>query len=80
MPSKRNMIRQFARGNRPKPFKVALKRMQAVAGQVKFLPRRRGIEDGQYFLNCVREIRPYSPPVVALVEAFEAAMFETPDH
>ena len=49
-----------AHGNGPKPFEVALEWMQAVAGEVKFLWRRRVIEDGQYFLNCIGEIRSYS--------------------
>ena len=69
-----------AHGNGPKPFEVALERMQAVAGQVKFLRHRRVIEDSQYFLNCIREIRPYSAAVVALAKPFEAAMFKAPDH
>ena len=69
-----------AHGYRPKPLKVALERMQAVARQVKILRRRCVIEDGQYFLNCIREIGPYPAAVPALIKSFEAAMLETPDH
>lgn len=54
--------------------------MQAVARQVEFLRCRRVIEDGQYFLNCIREISPYSATIVALVQALKATMLKTPDH
>jgi len=75
------MIRQFARTvTDQKPFEVALERMQAVAGQVEFSRRCRLIEDGQYFLDCIRKIGSYSATVVALVKAFEATMFKAPDH
>jgi hypothetical protein len=66
--------------NRPKPSKLAFERMQAIAGEIKLMRGRRVIEDSQNFLNCIREIRPYSATVVALVKSFEAAMLEAPHH
>src|SRR5271156_4163167 len=69
-----------AHSNRPEPFQFALERMQAVAGEVKFLRRRRFVEDGQYFLNSIGQIGPYSATVVALVKPLQAAMFEAPNH
>ncbi len=66
--------------NRPKPFEIALERIKAVAGQVKFLWGCRVIENGKNFLNCIHEIRAYPATVVAFIKPFEAAMLETPNH
>lgn len=42
--------------------------------------RIRFIEASENVFYCVQEIRPYPASVVALVEPFQAAMFETPNH
>ena len=66
--------------NRPKPFQIALERVEAIAGERKLVRGSSFIENGQDFLNRVREIGPDSASVVAFVQPPEAPVLEAPDH
>lgn len=59
---------------------IAFEGVQAIAGQVRSLRRRGGIENRQDSFYCVEEVGAYSASVAAFIEAFEASMLEAPNH
>ena len=74
-------MRQFARTvTDQKPRKLALERMQAIAGKVERLRRCGLIEAAQNVFYVIQQIRPYPAPVVAFKKPFQAPVFEASDH
>jgi hypothetical protein len=73
-------MRQLARAvTDQKPFQVAFEWMQAIAGQIKGLRRRGGVENWKDSLNGFQEVGAYAASI-ATIEAFQASMFEAPNH
>ena len=54
--------------------------MKVITGEVERLRRSSLFETAKNILDIFQQIRPYSAPVVAFMEPFQAAMLETPDH
>jgi hypothetical protein len=54
--------------------------MQSIPRKVQSLRRFSFVEPGENIFDVVEQIRPYPPAIVALVQPFEAAMLEAPDH
>src|SRR5216683_329298 len=66
--------------DRPKTLQSAFQRMQAITRKVHGLRCLGFVEPGENIFNSVEQIGAYPATVPALIESFEAAMLETPNH
>ena len=66
--------------HRPKALQIAFKRVQTITGKIHSLRCGRFIEAGKNILNHLQQVGPYSTPVTAFIEPFQAPVFEAPNH
>jgi hypothetical protein len=64
----------------PKSSQAAFQGVQPIAGEIQGLRAGGGIEDRKDSFYRLQEVGPYPASVAAFIEAFEAPMFEAPNH
>ena len=61
-------------------FFMPLEWVKPIAWQIQRLRYGRAVEAAQDIHDILQQIRPYSAPVVSLMEPFEATIFEASNH
>jgi glutamine synthetase type III len=60
----------------PKVLSITLELMEAIAGKIESLRGRCGVEQGKNVLDLGEKVLPDLVPLAALIEAFQASVFE----